>query len=49
MRPVSADLAAVLILAPGSSAPEFVAGMLSMFVADTNSVGTGTILGSAVL
>ena len=46
---VSADLAAVLILAPGSSAPEFVAGMLSMFVADTNSVGTGTILGSAVL
>ena len=39
------DTAAVLLLAPGSSFPEFFAGLIGVFFADNPDLGTGTILG----
>ena len=41
-------VAGATLMAAGSSAPELIAELIATFVADTNDVGTGTVVGSAV-
>ena len=41
-------VAGATLMAAGSSAPELIAELIATFVTDTNDVGTGTVVGSAV-
>lgn len=42
------DVAGATLMAAGSSSPEVIAAAIGVFIAEENSVGTGTVIGSCV-